>query len=356
MNRQLLHLFRTSLTCVVFLWLTVAQCFGQQADSPVTHMTQITETDAGLQKKYLAYMSTLAHANSARKMEKRREELIASIDEAIRNAGKVPLYKGDQSLRETYVEYLQILLTVFQEDYHKIVDMEAIAEQSYDNMEAYLLAQEQAEVKLQEAAKKIEPVYNEYAARHQVQLVEPEKENKVSKKLEVIGRVNEHYHKVYLIFFKSTHQEAYLMKSIQDNDVNGVEQNRSVLSRYATEGLASLSQIKAFQGKDASLVNSCRKALTFYKQEADTKIQAVTDYMLKVDEFQKISKAMETKPEKQRTQADIDGYNKAVGEMNASINNYNKTISALNEERTRVINDWNTSARKFMDVHIPVSK
>lgn len=357
MQLLLTHQLRCAGTfCLALSLAAVIRCFGQQPDSPVAHMSQITETDAGLQKKYLSYMSTVAHANSARKMEKRREELIMSIRDAIRNTSKIPLYKDDPALRDTYVQYLEILLSVFNEDYHKIVDMEAIAEQSYDNMEAYLLAQEQAEAKLQEAAKKIEPAYNDYAARHNVTLVESEKENKVSKKLEVIGKVNEYYHKVYLIFFKSTHQEGYLMKAIQDNDINAIEQNRGVQAKYAEEGLTSLDQVKTFQGKDASLANACRKALTFYKQEADTKVQVITDYMLKVDEFEKLRKAMEAKSDKQRTQADIDRYNKAVAEMNASINNYNKTIGTLNDERARVINDWNTASKKFMDAHIPVAK
>jgi hypothetical protein len=45
-------------------------------------------------------------------------------------------WKGDRSFRDTTVAYLKLLYIVFNEDYGKIVNMEEIAEQSYDAMEA----------------------------------------------------------------------------------------------------------------------------------------------------------------------------------------------------------------------------
>lgn len=352
---QLDAFYRNMTIFPVLLFIFSNPCLSQQTDSPVAHMSQITETDGVLQKKYISYMSAIAHTSNARKMEKRREELIMTIDESIRYVSRLPLYKGDASLRDTYVHFLKILNTVFREDYHKIVDMEEIAQQSYDNMEAYLLAQERAENKLHEASRKIEPAYSDFAARHKVELTDPEKESKVSKKLETIGKVNEYYHKVYLVFFKSTHQEEYLIRSLQANDINAVEQNRKMLARNAEEGLQKLDSIKAFN-RDGSLVSNCRKALQFYKDEAAAKIPLIIDFMLKQDDFERIKKAMEAKSEKQRTQADIDKYNAAVEEMNAGINQYNKTIHELNEERTRVIEAWNAATKKFLDEHIPMAK
>jgi hypothetical protein len=44
-------------------------------------------------------MSEVAHGNRARKMEKRRNDLLNSINEAIRE-GKLRPYKGDASLRD----------------------------------------------------------------------------------------------------------------------------------------------------------------------------------------------------------------------------------------------------------------
>ena len=319
--------------------------------SPVDHMTQLNEMELALQKKYLSYMSVVAHGNSARRQERKREDLIKSIQESIQQVGRIKPYKGDASLRNTYSDYLKLLLTVFKEDYHKIVDMEAIAEQSYDNMEAYLLAQEKASEKLGDAAEKIGPSYKEFAARHNVILTESDKESKLTKKLRLAGEVSVYYHKIYLVFFKSSHQEGYLIKAIESYDVNAIEQSRNTLSKYSIEGLNSLDSIKSFKG-DASLVGSTRKVLEFYKQEAES-IPAVTDFLLKKDEFEKIKKAFDAKPQSKRTQQDIDNYNKSLTEVNNGINKFNKMMQDYNKNRSKQIENWNAASKHFMDSHIP---
>ena len=344
--------WRSCLVLILLAGLLNKLSAQSAAESPVQHMNHISEIDIQIQKKYLSYMSTIAHTNSARKMEKRREDLILSIQEASRSISRIRPYKGDASLRDTYAEFLKILLTVFKEDYHKIVNMEEIAEQSYDNMEAYLLAQEKANEKLNEAAEKIEPVYTAFAAKNNVTLQDSGKENEVSKKLRITGNVNEYYHKIYLIFFKSYHQEEYLLRAIGANNINAVEQNRNTLLKYSAEGLSKLDTVKTFAG-DGSLLNNCRKMLEFYKLEASTKIPVMTEYLIKRDEFEKIQKAFEAKPQSQRSQADVDKYNKALNDMNQRINKFNQVGEEMNKARARNLDGWNNAVKQFLDNHVP---
>src|SRR5688572_24943164 len=122
--------------------------YAQPVEGPVAHMNLFNALEEDLSKKYLSYMSEVAHGRRARKMEKRRTDLLNSVSQAIYEGGKVRPYKGDVSLRDAYKTYWTVLLSIFKEDYHKIVDMEEVAEQSYDAMEAYLLTQEKAKEKL----------------------------------------------------------------------------------------------------------------------------------------------------------------------------------------------------------------
>jgi len=48
----------------------------------------------------------------------------------------MPPWKGDRSYRNSSVAYLKLVYHVFNEDYGKILNLEEIAEQSYDAMEA----------------------------------------------------------------------------------------------------------------------------------------------------------------------------------------------------------------------------
>lgn len=343
MNRLLL--------VVVFTFVSVSM-FGQaKQESPVDHMNALNALEENLQKKYLSYMSEVAHGSRARKMEKRRTELITSISDAIRDGGKLKAYKGDASLKEAFKQYWIVLHTIFKEDYHKIVDMEEIAERSYDAMEQYLLIQEEAGRKLHNAHAKISPAYEKFAASHNVRLVEGQT-SKLAKKLEETGKVSSYMNKLFLIFFKSNVQEQSMLEALKKNDLNGVEQSRSSLLKFSTEGLARLDTLEKFNG-DASMIVACRKVLEFHKEEAESKANYMSEFLMKKDEFEKIRKAFETKPANSRTQADINAFNKSVDEYNRAVNDFNKSSASLDASREKVMNNWETTRKRFMDQHVP---
>jgi hypothetical protein len=323
---------------------------SQQPGTPVEYMDYFTSREDELSKNYLTYMSEVAHGRRARKLEKRRTELTASIRQALNDAGKIRPYKGDGSLRDVFKNYWDILLKVFNEDYHKIVDMEEISEQSYDNMEAYLLAQEKAGDVLDAAQNKIDPVFKTFAKNNNVNLID--KETKVTKKLRQVADVNNYYNKVFLIFFKSYKQEFYVMDAFNRKDINSTEQNRSTLARFAGEGLQKLDTMKSFKG-DASIANACRKVLEFHKSEAEKNLQGLSDFLVKHDEYEKAKKGFDGKPQNKRTQADIDSYNKYVNEYNQAVIASNRNLSEINTASKKVLDVWESSRKRFMEQHVP---
>jgi hypothetical protein len=324
---------------------------SQVDDSPVTHMSFLNDKEEVLQKNYMSYMSEVSHGGRARKMEKRRQELITSIQAAIKDATRLKPYKGDASLKNAFIEYWNILLHLFREDYHKIVDMEEVAEQSYDAMEAYMLAQEKAEETLAKAYQKIPTAYESFAATHKVTLVEGS-QSKLTKKLEQVSKVNYYVKQLFLIYFKSAVQDTHLADAMKASDLNGVEQNKNALLKYSGEGLSRLDTIKSFGG-DASLKTACRKVLEFHKAEAETRIPPMSDYLIKYDEFLKTKKSFDNKPASSRTQSDVDAYNKAVNDINKDLKSFNKNSEELFNGRNKILANWEQTKKSFMDQHIP---
>ncbi|WP_276365398.1 hypothetical protein [Chryseolinea sp. H1M3-3] len=340
------------LLSAALLLLWIINVSGQSAgESPVDHMNALNALEENLSKKYLSYMSEVAHGSRARKMEKRRTELINSVNEAIRQGGKLRPYKGDVSLRDAFKDYWTVLLSVFKEDYAKIVDMEEVAEQSYDAMEATLLIQEKAGQRLNEAYRKVQTGYETFAAKHNVRLTEGQA-SKLTKRLEQTGRVNSYMNKLFLLYFKSNVQEGLMFKAMEKNDVNGVEQSKNSLAKFSTEGLARLDTIKPFNG-DGSLLTACRKVLTFQKDEAENKASYLTEFLIKKEDFEKIKKSFDAKPSNKRVQADVDAYNKAIADYNKAVNDYNKTNNDLNALREKIMASWDASRKRFMDLHVP---
>ena len=310
-------------------------CFGvmasAQAQNAGEYMNVFSTEYSKIQQDMWDYTSSVSHGKSARKVEKRRMELIQTSNTALNKAKSQKGFNGSTQYKDSVVEYLKIVNLVLKEDYAKIVDMEEIAENSYDLMEAYMTARELASDKLVEASKMVSREQKRFAEANNVTLIESE--SALDDKMEVAGKVYDHYNEVYLIFFKSYKQEAYLIDAISKNDINAVEQNR-----------------------DRSLVLATNDLLKFYITEAEKETPKIADFILKSENFNQIKAAFEKKSEKSRTQADVDGYNKAVNEMNAAVNVYNATNESLNKSRSKNIDNWNKTAQAFTDKHVPKGK
>jgi hypothetical protein len=340
----------------MYSFLLAVLCLGPllaQGQSPQTaneYMSYLGDRESELSKKYLSYMSEAAHGNRARKLEKRRQDLLTGIRQSLSDANKLKPFNGDASLRDAFKQYWDVLFKVFNEDYDKIVNMEEIAEQSYDNMEAYLLAQEKAGDVLSTAYSRIDPVLHAFAAKNNVRIIE--NETKLSKKLREVGQANGYYHQLYLIFFKGVKQDLYVTDAFNKKDLNSLEQNRATLLKFAAEGLKRLDTCKAYKG-DNSVVSACRKVLEFHKKEAEKDIPVQADFLLKNREFEKMKKSFDAKAANKRTQEDVDRYNKAVNDINTSLGAANKTLTDMNKEREKVLNNWDAASKKFMESHVP---
>lgn len=323
------------------------------AQTAVEHMNFMSEHSVKIMSDMMSYTSAVAHGKSARKVENRRKELLQTVNEAIKKVSALAPYKGDKSLRDSTVKYLKIVNIVLKEDYDKIINMEEVAEQSYDAMEAYLLAQDMADEKLNEAGYNLEETERQFAKTNNVNLIEGS--SKLSEKLKKATEVNNYHREVYLIFFKSFKQEAYLIDALNKKDVNAIEQNKNSLVSTSTEGLNKLKTIKAYSG-DNSLVEACGQALRFYQKECKENIATLSNFYIKEENFNKVKKSFDAKPQSSRTQADVDQFNKSVNELNKASADYNNTNNMLSNNRNNVTEGWNKASANFLDKHTPKYK
>lgn len=325
--------------------------FAQDYNNPLTYMEAITKQQENISKKYMAYTSASAHGKREKKVEKLRNSLINEIEEARTNIFALPTFKGDKAYRDSAVSFMKFYYSVMNEDYSKIINMEEIAEQSYDGMEAYLLLQEKVDLKFDEANKKLRVAEKDFATKNKINLVEGKSE--LGEKMKEAAAVSKYYHQVYLVFFKPYVQEKNLMDAIQKNNLTGIEQSKSSMLKYAQEGLVKLTAMKGYNG-DLALAGTCKTLLNFYVKEAE-KTAIVNDFLLKKERFEGIKKDMDKKGNSS-TQADVDAYNKAVADMNKASNEYNSNNKMLNEQRSESLNNWNKAVKTFFDEFTPKYK
>ncbi|MDH4472919.1 MAG: hypothetical protein QE487_09940 [Fluviicola sp.] len=341
--------FKLLITAIV---LVIAGTATAQ-NSALDYMNVFSTEYRSIQQDMWDYTSSVSHGKSARKVEKRRGELIQTSNAALSKAKSAKGFGGSTAYRDSVVAYFKLVNLVLKEDYAKIVDMEAIAEDSYDAMEAYMTAREKANDKLVEAGKMVGDAQKTFADANDINLIESS--DALDQKMEISGQVYDHYNEVYLIFFKSFKQELYMMDAINRKDLSAIEQNRNALKTTAEEGLAKLDKLTGYSN-DASLIDVTKELLKFYITEAEKDVPKMADYFLKTENFNKVKAAFDQKKERDRTKEDVDGYNKAVNEMNAGVETYNKTNDLLNTLRSKYIDNWNRTAQKYTDKHVPKGK
>lgn len=314
------------------------------------HMEKLNMETNPIKKVTWDYIKQASRGRNVNRLEKKRKDLILTLKSAQSRITTTPSFNGDYSLKKAFANYLNISYLVIKEDYQKIVDMELIAEETYDAMEAYLLTKEQVNAKIDSAENALSLSYASFAAKYNINLIEGEKD-RLTKKLQSASLINHYYNKIYLIFFKSSFYESEMVKALSTGIIGDIEQFRQTLSTVSTEGLEDIKKIPAFRN-DPSLKYACISMLNFYQTEADQQIPNQIKFFSIQDKMNTLTKNMDSKKQKDLTQKDVDEYNLAVQNFNSSINDYNKTNEFLNKKRSTKVDLFNDSVRKFYDKHL----
>ncbi|WP_026753501.1 hypothetical protein [Sediminibacter sp. Hel_I_10] len=228
--------------------------------------------------------------------------------------------------------------------------MKAVAEQSYDDMEAYILAQEMAQQKMEESQQEFETDLYSFANANNIEILENDSD--LGKKMATSNDVFEHYSDLYLIYFKVYINEIYLMEALEKNDVGAIQQNANALNAAAKNGLEVLDAQEHYK-KDDSVIKATRAAFEFFIEESGDKIPKITDFLVMNEDFEKIRNTLDQMPERDRTKTQIDEFNKKVKQINKGINDYNTINNELNNDRQTVINNLNNANANFLSRHIP---
>lgn len=342
-----------TMQCVIAVFLLTASfnLYAQDINNnPGAYMTSITNIEMGMDKSYLAYMSAVAHSGRARKVEKMRQRTLESIQDTRLKIANLPYFKGDNSLRQSNMDYVDMCYKVFGDDYAHIVNLENLIEQSFDEMQFYILLEEKTNEKLDDAVKSVDSAEKAFAQKNKVTIVDGN--DAISNELETTSKVLNYQNSVYLLFYKCNWQEGQITKSINEKKVTGLEEARNALDTYAKEGLLALDSLNNFQG-DPTLALACKWALQFYQKLAENELPQITGFFLKEDNFNKIKNAFQAKPRRSLTKQDVDTYNQDINDFNNSVNNYNQLNSDINNQNNQCIKDWENADQKFLDEHIP---
>jgi len=341
------HLF-----AILFILLSTVcnNAIGQNSNDALNYMNAIDTEYKLISATQWDYMKAASHGRSARKIEKRRAELISATNSSINKIMKLDTFEGSTNLRDSIANALTISYHILKDDYSKVVDLEEIAEQSYDKMEELILTKHAINDKYKAAAEAAQKEFGKFADENGIKIVEST--SKISKRLEQGGKVWVYYDNLYLIYAKCQYQERNVIEAMNNRDMNALEQNKNTLIAFAKEGLKELYKIKNINN-DNTLKVATMDALRFYQQEAEKDLPFVIKFNLAKENLDQHQKAIESKKKSKVTQGDIDKYNKSISDYNAMIKQFNEMNDRLNKTRSKINDNWNRAAKKFVDKNVP---
>ena len=342
---------KITLSSFLFFCLTTFSS-AQEFKSPIDYLNYIGKETEIISRTTWKYTTTVAHTKNARRIDATRKSLVKSIQNATKKIEALKDgYKGDVEYKNQLLAYLSISEKQINQEYDKIIDMQEVADQSYDYMEAYIMARDLVNEKINEEVEKLNANQKIFANKYNIQIGEDNSE--LGKKMKISNEVFENHTQLYLIFFKVNFTESVLMKAIESNDLGAIQQNSNALEQYANEGLEKLKTFKPYKN-DMSLVLANKKVLEFSKKEALELGSSVISFMMLNQKFQESKKTMDNKSASSRSKEEIDNFNKLVNEVNKEVGNYNKNINKFNSERVNAINNWNVTGDNFIARYVPI--
>ena len=337
---------------LIFTISTSLNMVAQEFKSPVEYLTYIEKEQGAISKSTWKYTTAVAHSKSARKIDNTRKQLLKSIEVAQKNISNLKDgYKGDVEYKNQVVQYLDICKININEEYEKLIDLQEVAEQSYDGMEAYLMMRDLINEKLDAENEKVENGFKSFALKYTITINDANSE--LGEKIRLSNEVFDYHTALYLIFFKVNFTDGNLSKAIENKAQSAIQQNANALIQYADEGLEKLKTIKPYKG-DSSLISATKKALEFYKKQAQQYVPKIVAFIMFNDKFENAKKTLEAKSAKDRTKEEIDNYNTMVKQVNKEIDNYNKANNTNFQEKNNILNDWNIGGDNFISSHVPV--
>jgi hypothetical protein len=323
---------------LVLVLLSVFQAHAQlRAKKYLSSITrELSEVETARQT-YLAVF--VAYADPV-VIETRRQELLQRTARAVQKASKMNPFRGSNALRDSFLVYLGFTYACASEDFVAIADMESIADLSYDAMESYLLARDNAFRGAAIAAANLNHCIRHFATSHRMLL-----EESPGQVQEINSRVS-YYNSIYEVFFQSYKQEAYLLEAIGQQDVSAVEQNRKALLSSSVEGLRRLRTMALNEGPTA-LTQACADLLVFYNQEA-VALSDAAGFFANSENFNRLKKAFLSVPPDEQSSERAEVFRDSLKEVSEQGIVFGGVLQELETRRGELMESWNANCRQFI--------
>jgi hypothetical protein len=294
------------------------------------------------------YTKAITKFRRVRSIEKSRQELLKIIQKNQAHVSTSPLFHNDSTLRTDLIHYLDLLYIVLKNDFDKILDMEDIEAQAYDEDEAHQIALDMAFAKLDTCRAVLTKTDSVFFNTYHIK-ADTTKDEITVKTERAIDAIN-YYNPIYKFFYKTNKQYSYANQALVKKDLAALQQHTMTLEKFVNEGIEKLKQFKGYENDD-NLVRTVAKFLEFYKKESSVTLPSNIEFFLQVETFHNAAKKYDAIKADKRTQKDVDEYNKGVKIYNEAVNKINQSNNSSSKKHNALIKEWYKAVDSFFELH-----
>lgn len=314
---------------------------GAGQDSPLDYLNEISREYEEVVRAQWRYARALIGGGD---YQPEKTKLLRAIRQAEEQIEVITPYRGESALKDSVLLFLQLNRQMVEEDYTRLADLKSLESRSFDELDAFLYDQENACRRLGKLAISLRKEEEAYARRHDIRLVS--RDDRFARRLLELNDLFSYYNKLYLAFYKAYSQELIVFRHIEEKDPEQIRPALRQLAAYAEEGLRTVRKEGGYKG-NKTLYEAALNCLTFYQREAEKDLTIVADYYDKLDQLEKLKK------DREEGKLNADEYNSLVREINAAGTQLNKLNEKLNQERARVLYNWNEASSGFLVIQVP---
>ncbi|MBF9220388.1 LIC11966 family surface protein [Hymenobacter ruricola] len=302
---------------------------AQSFTDPASYNNAIVNEQVDLLKKNLRYISKAAHSENDRKIENRRLEVVEQNKVAVANVQRMPAaYKGNSELRASALTAFKTMLDVYSADYKKVNALASTRTESFEAMQRYFDAQEEAEKKLAVVDDSVNAAQKRFAKQFGMSIESSKESARLAEYTRQVSAVNKYQHQVFLPYFRVQKASAKLTDALNAQDAAAFEAARATLATEAEKSAAELAAVPAFRGKDVAYRNAARDLANLYVVMCAKQFVQIAELLKNKDRL--------TKVDAQTINANINAYNTQNQKYNEA---YNKTSAAFMDTYVPVMND-----------------
>ncbi|MGB0522154.1 MAG: LIC11966 family surface protein [Flammeovirgaceae bacterium] len=251
-----------------FIYLIVMLCacsssFAQKNHPGVDYNDVIVGEHRVLLTLVTDYLVQTVHSDDFKGIEQKRLQVISQVESAIEKIKALGSFEGDTKMRDEALAVLGMYKEAYTQDFNTINSLKAKSQESYQAMAQYLMAEEMAEVKLNNTLKRFNKAQQEFAKRHNLIIDMGEEVHP----MDIIFQVYKYNREVFLQYFKVFIQNEACLNALSKHDGDLLEQERLKLLKYAHEAEARLMTMKAYK-KEVDYKQSAINYVVFHQASA----------------------------------------------------------------------------------------